>query len=545
MPISINIENNGLCQGFCNALAQSLMSGQVERFNFALKNIKEYSPNYNILVEKIENAKFKRKHNTPLNNEEIYLLDIPAIFDTIMLQLNPGDYQQIFEKNLSQDNLKEIFNVIKPENLEDNDLKILLNKTLIFNKDKLAEYFIEMQQALNEREPVLLRSDTHTVLLSKNEKENCWNFSDINYLSSYTNPLYCTKLNTEELLNQIFISFKDEDVTLFDTVVLSVENDDNVLKKFNNLDSKFAITENDLKLKNKRNTSLFWMLCRKGDINTIKYLIENFSFDINEAQETGETPLYIACQNNHIELVKFLLSLPIKKNLTHISGASALYIAAQNGNEEIVTALIESGIDPNLAHNSGATALYIASQNKNYGTIEKLFLSKDLDVNASLKNGITALYIASKKGYTDIVKLLLSHKKIKVDKTTNSGISPLFSSLLNNHLDISNLLIKAGANLDDTCKTSKKSIYDLIKNKDNSLERFQRFLKKSNQNNEESISLSSRDLIQIIDKNILNPLTKNNNNSEAHNGSFFKQQKENAMNLNENNLNNGIFQKKR
>jgi ankyrin repeat protein len=45
------------------------------------------------------------------------------------------------------------------------------------------------------------------------------------------------------------------------------------------------------------------------------------------------------------------------------TGATPLYIASQNGHSDIVNILIRNGADINLARNTGATPLYIASQN--------------------------------------------------------------------------------------------------------------------------------------------------------------------------------------
>ena len=54
------------------------------------------------------------------------------------------------------------------------------------------------------------------------------------------------------------------------------------------------------------------------------------------------------------------------------SGATPLYVAAQNGHLDIVKALLEAGADRNQAMNSGATPLFIAAEKGHLDVVEML-----------------------------------------------------------------------------------------------------------------------------------------------------------------------------
>jgi ankyrin repeat protein len=80
--------------------------------------------------------------------------------------------------------------------------------------------------------------------------------------------------------------------------------------------------------------------------------------------QDGATPLYIAAQEGHLEVVKALMAHPeLDFDVAEEGGATPLYIAAQEGHWEIVRQLMTG---PNLDHN------------------DKLDINKAMDVRISL-----------------------------------------------------------------------------------------------------------------------------------------------------------------
>ena len=66
----------------------------------------------------------------------------------------------------------------------------------------------------------------------------------------------------------------------------------------------------------------FMAACGNGSLDTMKYLIENFSdnIDINQYNNNGETALSLVKQSNSSKAVKFLQSLDaIAKRSTQVS----------------------------------------------------------------------------------------------------------------------------------------------------------------------------------------------------------------------------------
>ena len=132
------------------------------------------------------------------------------------------------------------------------------------------------------------------------------------------------------------------------------------------------------------------------------------SWFIHSVIQNGTSPLFIASQEGHMEVVDVLvkngaaINQPknIGRNLwyTHSvysllisltqTGATPLFIASQKGHSDIVNTLITSGADINRPRNVGRVV-----------HCSSLFpLTQD---------GATPLYIASQKGHSDIVNTLI------------------------------------------------------------------------------------------------------------------------------------------
>ena len=62
---------------------------------------------------------------------------------------------------------------------------------------------------------------------------------------------------------------------------------------------------------------------------------------IDQARNTGFTPLYIACQEGHLDVARLLLETGAAVNQAHVSGATPLFIACIEGHLEIARLLLE------------------------------------------------------------------------------------------------------------------------------------------------------------------------------------------------------------
>ena len=101
-------------------------------------------------------------------------------------------------------------------------------------------------------------------------------------------------------------------------------------------------------------------------------------------------------------------------------GATPLFIASQEGHSDVVSMLLaKQGVDVNQARDNGCTPLYIASQNGHSEVVSMLLAKQGIDMNKAWKRNereqVTPLRAAIDKSRTEISKLLVMRGSILVD----------------------------------------------------------------------------------------------------------------------------------
>ncbi|KAK7891075.1 hypothetical protein WMY93_023038 [Mugilogobius chulae] len=90
---------------------------------------------------------------------------------------------------------------------------------------------------------------------------------------------------------------------------------------------------------------------------------------------SSATPLHLASQNSHIQVVRFLLECNAKLNKKDHFGNTPLIQACLRGNLETATILIESNALVNVANNHGNTALHESVRGGHQALVELLLRS--------------------------------------------------------------------------------------------------------------------------------------------------------------------------
>ncbi|KAF0689643.1 hypothetical protein As57867_018863, partial [Aphanomyces stellatus] len=152
----------------------------------------------------------------------------------------------------------------------------------------------------------------------------------------------------------------------------------------------------------------------EGDLARVKRLLKKDATRINNQDEHGWTPLYIASRDGYLDIVKCLI-----KNGARIDEAT---------------------------NNDGPTPLLLASKNGHVNVVEFL-VSQGTSVNQATNYGTTALHVASGAGRLNVVTFLLSQGAI-IDQVSHRGDTSLHRASWMGHLEVVRALVDAGASLD-------------------------------------------------------------------------------------------------
>ncbi len=166
----------------------------------------------------------------------------------------------------------------------------------------------------------------------------------------------------------------------------------------------------------------------KNDTAMANLLLKKISLDINERNynpstlnKSGNTPIYIAAQNNAIDMLKLLIQKKANINAINFkTGNTPLMEAVANKNIQAVNSLIRAGASVNTKNIFGQTALHIALANNSSAIAKRLILS-GAEINSTDNQGFTPVMYAV-ANYNYAISSLLIEKGAKVNAVNKFGL---------------------------------------------------------------------------------------------------------------------------
>jgi ankyrin repeat protein len=185
------------------------------------------------------------------------------------------------------------------------------------------------------------------------------------------------------------------------------------------------------------NTALYYAVSQ-NHVQLIKLLVANGA-DVNiVSKNSGDTLLHTACGGEgDVEVVCLLISLGMNVNARNLSGETPLYLASQASSDDVVFILLEFGADPNIADKEGKTPLHQAF----FINVLNILLKRGANPNIRDTNGATALHVLSEDYVPSAVQSLIDYGA-DVNIKDNDGNTPLHVA----HLENVKILLKNGAN---------------------------------------------------------------------------------------------------
>ncbi|CAC5389194.1 unnamed protein product [Mytilus coruscus] len=183
---------------------------------------------------------------------------------------------------------------------------------------------------------------------------------------------------------------------------------------------------------------------RRGHINICEALLHANAFVNETTSSVQQTPLLLAIENDHTELVEFLLLNGADVQIADNVNITPLYAAIKGQNVYMVDKLIQAGCDINIGSQDHAPIFLAARLGRL--DIVKILSQAGCDINIANKYGVTPLYESVHKGHFPVSEYLV-HKGCNKDKTDIYGVCPLHIASMAGDLETVKLLFTAGADL--------------------------------------------------------------------------------------------------
>jgi ankyrin repeat protein len=149
--------------------------------------------------------------------------------------------------------------------------------------------------------------------------------------------------------------------------------------------------------------SALTLAVRNGRTEAVRKLIA-VGANVNEWTRYTLTPLAVAAERGHIEVMKLLLDAGAKVN-ANPDGYTPLMRACCGKQPEAAKILLAAGADPNLQRHDGQRALHLAAKN-DCAKCAELLLAHGADPAALAYKKDTALHYAELYKYEDVAEVL-------------------------------------------------------------------------------------------------------------------------------------------
>ena len=175
------------------------------------------------------------------------------------------------------------------------------------------------------------------------------------------------------------------------------------------------------KAKNPQGDTALRFAAENNHLEIVQFLVEDIGIDINEVNSSGSTALIFATLNNNIEMVEYLLHMGANPNQTAsatvnrtvgdeevettITNWSPLMAGAQLGNIDVIDKLIQGGANLNATDSDNWNSLMFAAQNGLTDTAQFL-IDQGINYNIESKDKHTALSLARDSGNDKLVAVL-------------------------------------------------------------------------------------------------------------------------------------------
>ena len=180
---------------------------------------------------------------------------------------------------------------------------------------------------------------------------------------------------------------------------------------------------------------------KEGNIESVRMYLEYLRHDKNpgakvEGVRKGQTPMHIAAQFGHLNVVQLIHTTTGVANPANAIGTTVLHTAAFFGQLEIVQILIKDLVNKNPADADGWTVLHEAAYAGHLNIVQELM--KDLENKnpvATGYHGCTPLNAAAINGHLEVVKFLCQTIP-DITIVDSDGANALHLAAYNSHLEV-------------------------------------------------------------------------------------------------------------
>ncbi|DBA01126.1 TPA: hypothetical protein N0F65_001754 [Lagenidium giganteum] len=192
------------------------------------------------------------------------------------------------------------------------------------------------------------------------------------------------------------------------------------------------------------------MYATKGNyVDLVRYLVQNCHANVNEQNEMGVTPIYIASQDGHEQMVELLIELGADPNIYNRTCHSPLHEAVAGGFGRVAAFLMDHGANKHAVDAMGVTIWHEAAGNGDVELLE-LLLRYDVSLHPNGEEQVDKVmarhpfHYAAVEGKAAFVQAMLDRKLVDANMVDADGCTAIYYASANGHADVLTVLLAAG-----------------------------------------------------------------------------------------------------
>ncbi|XP_067660339.1 ankyrin repeat domain-containing protein 50-like [Haliotis asinina] len=203
----------------------------------------------------------------------------------------------------------------------------------------------------------------------------------------------------------------------------------------------------NVKLIDKFGINILHLACLGGDRDVVKYILSRDMTYIDDIAQCKRTPMMLAAENGHEEVVELLLNEGANMSLVDDGRNNILHLACERGHLEVVKYIVsQNKVDINSRGWKKRTPVMEAAKNGHKKVVEFL-VEHGGDLSLVGYSGVNILHLACRGGHLEVVKYIVSQNKVAINSRGWKKRTPVMEAAKNGHKKVVEFLVEHGGDL--------------------------------------------------------------------------------------------------
>ncbi|XP_067653211.1 serine/threonine-protein phosphatase 6 regulatory ankyrin repeat subunit B-like [Haliotis asinina] len=198
---------------------------------------------------------------------------------------------------------------------------------------------------------------------------------------------------------------------------------------------------------NQKSRNSLHLSCIGGHVDTVKYVLNQTSVDINSKDCEKMTPVLLAAYHGKRELFDVLVKNGADLSVIDEDGDNILHWACRGGNVKIVTyILMQNIVDINCKGDEEMTPVLIAADHGKKDAFD-ILVKRGGDLSVIDEDRDNILHLACRGGHVKIVNYILMQNIVDINAKNTGGETPVMLAANSGEREVFDILVRKGADL--------------------------------------------------------------------------------------------------